>query len=344
VILQKLRCRPLLVNLLVHYRSSIGLQRLPFRAPKRPSTATMESTESRHGLTAMALLYLTIVVTLWVHQEPSLFTDWLSYSSSSLWDYQWHSHKYTTVPSMLVSLFTHADWEHVLSNMFLLAWTGRQLFVAGISLDRSARRRASERNDQTSSAHQAWTHPFAFVWVYVGSQILSAVGCRAISYWLDWSWERQLIHNRAQWTWGWIPDSWKDVYSTVVLHPQQAVDLRIWQYAPMIGASAAVFGVVGAHVYAAVFAPDHPAKMDPRTQAVWLCAIAVEFSMTPFSLEQITKVGRWSSSNIDEYDDIDHASHLCGFVGGFVLAILWDRFSKRWDQRSRHDEIAYHNL
>jgi membrane associated rhomboid family serine protease len=317
----------------------------------------MESVESPYMLSAMTLLYLTIIVNLWVHHESNAFTDswisspWSSSLSSSIWDYPWHSHKYTTIQSMFVSLFTHADWEHVLSNMSLLAWTGRQLFVANKSTYRTARypqtRQEIEQRTSSSAQYQAWTNPLSFVWIYIGSQILSTVGCRAISYWLDWSWQRQLVKNRSQWAWVWVPDSWRDIYSTVVLHPQQVLDLRLWQYTPTIGASAAVYGVVGAHVYAAIFIPNHPATMDARAQAVWLGTIAIEFSKTPFSLEQLTKLGRWSSNNttIDEYDNIDHASHLCGFVGGVLLAALWDRFSRpRHLNLSGHSEDEYHDL
>jgi membrane associated rhomboid family serine protease len=91
----------------------------------------------------------------------------------------------------------------------------------------------------------------------------------------------------------------------------------------MIGSSAAVFGVVGAHVYAALCSTSHPAKMGTQAQLMWLGKIGMELARTPFSLDQMSLIAA------DDEDNIDHASHLCGFIGGFLLAALWDISARR---------------
>lgn len=230
-------------------------------------------------------------------------------AASGWWYFDGHSHSYTTLPSMLISLFTHTDWEHVFSNMLHLWIVGRQLFVP-TDVDSS--------NDNTPWWRwlvSSWTSPLCFLWIYLGSQGLAVVGCRFLSHLLDREWEQRLRRDRATWSWQWVPDAWKDAYYTIT-NAQQAVELYGWKNTPMIGSSAAVFGVIGAHVYVAFFARDHhPARMDSRGQLIWLVKIGMDLVRTPFSLDEI--------SSLDKDDNIDHASHLCGFVGGMLLAAVW---------------------
>lgn len=282
----------------------------------------------------MSLLYLTILLNFLIHQDPSLLEDFLFQSNvSSWWGYGWHSHSYTTMKSMLLSLFSHADWEHVLSNMFLLWMVGKQLFVTTYSESASALASSPSRIQRQQQERywlfSSWTSPLFYLWIYFGSQILAVAGCRVISHGLDREWERRVYRDRASWSWKWVPYSWRDAWYTVT-NAQQAVELRVWQYTPMIGSSAAVFGVVGAHVYAALFCRDHPAGMDSKAQMLWLIKVGMELARTPFSLDHI--------SLLDKEDNIDHASHLCGFVGGFFLAVVWDFLSRKWTSNPRRFE------
>lgn len=281
------------------------------------SGAATTTTANNHGLTAMSLLYLTIILNFWIQQETTLIEDLLvSSNPSSFWGYDWHSHSFTTVKSMFISLFSHADWEHVLSNMTLLWMVGKHLFVD------------VERIGETRFRWlvTSWTSPFCFLWIYLGSQVLSFAGCRCLSHLLDREWEQRVRQDRATWSWKWVPDTWKDAYYTVS-NAQQALELRVWQYTQTIGSSAAVFGVVGAHVYAAFCNRQHPARMDSKAQMLWLVKIAMELSRTPFSLDQI--------SSLPDGDNIDHAAHFCGFVGGFLLAAVWHGISKKWRNNER---------
>jgi membrane associated rhomboid family serine protease len=116
----------------------------------------------------------------------------------------------------------------------------------------------------------------------------------------------------------------KDAFYTIT-NAEQAIELRAWQYTPMIGSSATVFGVVGAHVYVALLSRGHPAQMDSKAQLMWLGKVGMELARTPFSLDAI--------SLLNNEDNIDHASHLCGFIGGLLLAAVWDSFSH---QKRRH--------
>eukprot|EP00539_Tryblionella_compressa_P002053 CAMPEP_0178733560 /NCGR_PEP_ID=MMETSP0744-20121128/856_1 /TAXON_ID=913974 /ORGANISM="Nitzschia punctata, Strain CCMP561" /LENGTH=284 /DNA_ID=CAMNT_0020385743 /DNA_START=84 /DNA_END=938 /DNA_ORIENTATION=+ len=284
----------------------------------------------------MALLYLTILVNFWFQHEPSLLEGAIFQNNpSSWWGYEWHSHQYTTVKSMFVSLFTHADWEHVLTNMFLLWAVGKQLFVPTMKESSpTSLRRARQGTDGIRWAFSCWASPLAFLWIYLGSQVVSVAGCRMISHLLDREWERQVRLDRRNWSWTWVPDSWKDSWFTIS-NAQQAIELRAWQYTPMIGSSAAVFGVIGAHMYAALCSAEHPAQMDAKAQLMWLGKIAMELARTPFSLEQISLL-------MDSEDNIDHASHVCGFVGGLLLAGIWDAFARR--SRSREEPFRYHEV
>ena len=273
----------------------------------------------------MAILFLTIILNCLFHHDPTMLTDLLAFqddSSSwlSSWNYNiiWHSHNYTTVASTIASLFTHDGWGHVFSNMFLLWVTGKELFVP-------EKKYSTQRQDQCYRSSPwslfSWTSPLAFVWLYFGSQFLSVVGCRMICYWLDREWSRKVAQDRALWSWQWVPFSWRDAWFTVS-HAQQAGELRVWKFTPIIGSSAAVFGVVGAHVYAALWCRDHPAEMGVRAKTIWLAKIGMELAKTPLSLEQI--------SLLERGDNIDHASHICGFMSGLFLAFVWDRvFSRR---------------
>jgi membrane associated rhomboid family serine protease len=253
----------------------------------------MEETKNavqRANVTAKALLFVTLMVNLWVHYDPALLDR--IFKNYYWWDYKWHSHTYTTWTSMFVALFKHSDWEHVLGNMCGLWLAGRRVFINT----------------------PAWTSPWAFLWVYLGSQISSVAGCRLLSYWLNLEWQRTLVKGRVGW-WTCVPIPWRDAWSTL-FNVSQVAQLRVWQFAPIIGASAAVFGVVGAHVYTLVCSKSHPASMgDALSLIFWMTTIAMEFDLTPFSLDQVSLLFE---------DNIDHASHVCGFVGGFLLAAMWE--------------------
>jgi membrane associated rhomboid family serine protease len=248
------------------------------------------SEEARSGtMTAMILLYVTLIVNLWIYYDPALLDGW--FRNHYWWDYSWHSHNYTTFTSMFVSLYTHADLEHVLGNMFGLWMAGRRVF----------------------RYTPCWTSPWSFLWVYLGSQVTSVAGCRLLSYWLDQEWKRKITQGRVGWM-TWVPIPWRDAYSTL-FNVSQVAQLRFWQFVPIVGASAAVYGVVGAQIYTALLSKRHPAKMRPIDQLFWFSRIAMEFGGTPFSLDEVSLLLE---------DNIDHASHLFGFVGGFLLAATWE--------------------
>jgi len=287
-----------------------------------------------HGVSAMGLLYMTIIANVWFHHDPTMLDDLLAIHKDSRFEHWpsarnrvtlWHSHNRTNLTSATAALFTHADWEHVFWNMLLLWMTGKRLFVSesGSSLQQRHRYRRS-------SSSFSWTSPLAFLWIYLGSQFLASVGCRMICRLLDQEWSRMLANNRQVWAWQWVPNSWRDTWFTIS-HAKKALELRAWQFTPIIGASAAVYGVVGAYLYTALYCKDHPAEMDNHTKAIWLFKIGMELIETPLTLEQLSI--QWRGENID------HASHFCGFVGGFILAFVWNRISNLRKQTTRIQDI-----
>lgn len=257
--------------------------------------------------------------------NDSVFERW---SSSRNRVSLWHSHNHTTITSATASLFTHGDWEHVFSNMFLLWMVGRHLFVSE-NVDKSHRQRRSNHR-RAWAAPFSWTSPLAFLWIYLGSQFLAAVGCRLICHCMDREWSRMVANDRELWSWQWVPHSWRDTWFTLS-HAKQVVDLRTWQFSPIIGSSAAVYGIVGAHLYAALYCKNHPAELDVRSKAIWLFKIGMEVANTPFTLAQLSMRERGQSN-------IDHASHFCGLWGGFCLAFVWNRVYNAI--RSRKDNIG----
>ena len=88
----------------------------------------------------------------------------------------------------------------------------------------------------------------------------------------------------------------------------------------MIGASAAVYGIVGAQVYTGLVSKRHPASMDSFTTLFWLGLLATEILATPYTLDRVALLFE---------DSIDHASHVFGFAGGFVLAACWEGWHQR---------------
>mmetsp|Transcript_18771 Transcript_18771/g.46599 ORF Transcript_18771/g.46599 Transcript_18771/m.46599 type:complete len:311 (+) Transcript_18771:321-1253(+) len=291
-------------------------------SPESPSHASTPPVQV-HGVSAMGLLYLTIIANIWFHHEPDLLDDLLSLhdkrfelSSRNRLSIIRHSHNRTTLASATASLFTHGDWEHVFWNMLLLWMTGKQLFVS-----KSEKRKHSHHR---ASSVFSWTSPLAFLWIYLGSQYLASVGCRIICHCLDREWSGRLANNRETWSWQWVPNVWRDTWFTIS-HGKKVLELRAWQYTPVIGASAAVYGVVGAHLYTAVYCTNHPSQMEVYSKLIWLFKIGMELVETPLTLEQLSI--QWRGENID------HASHVCGFLGGFFLAFVWNRI---WNVRTKY--------
>jgi membrane associated rhomboid family serine protease len=70
--------------------------------------------------------------------------------------------------------------------------------------------------------------------------------------------------------------------------------------------------------------------MDAREKIFWLIRISMELLGTPFTLDQVSLLFE---------DNIDHASHLCGFVGGFSLAFLWEHWHRKPD-KAIHQAIS----
>jgi membrane associated rhomboid family serine protease len=262
--------------------------------------------DRRNAVTGVALLYCTMVINVWL----LVFPDFINFICQDLFSFEcsWHSHKFSTWTSVLISMFTHSDWEHLLGNMWLLWIIGRKVFVP------------------THTPNEIWNSPFAFLWIYFGSQMSSVYGCRLLSYWLDLAWERKLIQGRQGWM-TWVPIFVRDGWSTAQ-NFSQMTKLRLWQFVPGVGASAAVYGVVGSYVYTALCCRRHPAALDKFAIIFWSFLFLQELRGTPFSLEHIA---------LPSEDNVDHAAHAFGCLGGFLLAYSWDLWGRTKDQDIKSD-------
>jgi membrane associated rhomboid family serine protease len=115
-----------------------------------------------------------------------------------------------------------------------------------------------------------------------------------------------------------MSQSWVDLY-THLFHADEYSALSLYKVVPRLGASGAVFGVLGARFYTSLFSRRTHSPLS-QTEILYLVAIlAYEASLTPIQLQNL-----WDLFVMG--DNIDHAGHLLGFFTGFLLAFIIQRW------------------
>ena len=224
---------------------------------------------------------------------------------------------------MLVSMFCHADTGHLLANMSGLIIYGRKVF-------------------QERQANIIWKDPLPFLTLYLGSGIGGFLGVSVLSFWHERQWQTKLGRNRKaltqsmNWLWGAsssIPRSIADTF-TYVTNWYSVANKFVYNAVPRIGASGAVYGIVGARVYTDLITNDNDATTRGSMSAIEALylgtQIAVELAHCPLSLH-----------SMDSFmtENVDHVAHAAGFFSGVLLAAVMERWSSWWSnhrRRQRH--------
>jgi membrane associated rhomboid family serine protease len=224
----------------------------------------------------------------------------------------------SSILKILASMFHHVDTAHLLSNMVGLLNYGTNVFV------------------ETTSA--VWQSPMTILLVYLGSGIGARYGLLGLATLLEYQWKDRIRRNRrsARFTCNryWLcrtlgfadmSQSWVDLY-THLFHADEYSALSLYKVVPRLGASGAVFGVLGARFYTSLFSRRTHSPLS-QTEILYLVAIlAYEASLTPIQLQNL-----WDLFVMG--DNIDHAGHLLGFFTGFLLAFIIQRWQVYKEKR-----------
>jgi membrane associated rhomboid family serine protease len=228
-----------------------------------------------------------------------------------------------SIASILWSMFHHVDAAHLLSNMLGLYVYGWDVFVT------------------TSS--RSWNSIWVVLTIYLGSGMGASLGLVGLSHQLESQWTRRIRNNRlnAEMTCRgyWLCDSlhlskvstpFVDLY-THLAHADEVSALTLYRMAHRVGASGAVYGVMGARLYTSLFSVYH-SSLCSNDMIFLTLSIAHEFRNSPIQLDNL-----WDMFVVGNNggERVDHASHVFGLLSGILLAFLWHqilrcRGRRRW--------------
>mmetsp|Transcript_28989 Transcript_28989/g.44551 ORF Transcript_28989/g.44551 Transcript_28989/m.44551 type:complete len:294 (+) Transcript_28989:51-932(+) len=225
---------------------------------------------------------------------------------------------------IMYSMFTHSDIDHLVSNIVAFVFISSRVFI------------------YTSSSF--WQSPIVILILYIGSGF-GTCGCFFLmQIWHEYDWNRKLETSRKvlkncdgilchalRWTGDGVVEGAARI-RTNVLHVDESFGQAVFKSMRRIGASGAIFGLYGAHLYLLFASPGHQSNLFLLDIVVCVGAFAVDWSK--FSVDQ--KFSEIVVNRIVESDNVDHAGHIFGFVSGFLLAVLLDKFSKfKYGRRRR---------
>jgi len=217
-----------------------------------------------------------------------------------------------SIASILSSMFHHVDAAHLMANMFGLYVYGWDVFV------------------RTSA--KSWSSAWAVLTIYLGSGIGASLGVIGLSRHLESQWRRRLQKNRIKFqsvcSNNWFCDSlglatatmpFVDLYTNVA-HADEISALAFYRMTHRVGASGAVYGIMGARIYTSLFSPNH-SRLNSNDIFFLILQLAYELQNTPIDLNdlwQIFVIGK-------DGDRVDHASHVFGLLCGSILAFIWKK-------------------
>lgn len=256
--------------------------------------------EAKHAM--MAVIAANVI--FFQHQENN------RYSYNSRYGYDSFFSVYNqTLKSMMISIFSHANLQHLLVNMYYLWSSGNSVFIA------------------TSS--QTWRSPLSFLALYFGSGLGGFCGVLALSSLHSKQWDQKLLVNRKSFaeTSG-IFSSWSRPFAdtwTYLTNIDSAANNFLFKTIPRVGASGAIFGIMGARVYTSIFDSLWHRKMTSAETTSMVVYVAMEFLLVPIQLDTVNVLD----------DNVDHVAHAGGFVSGMLIAAVIQAISRFRMSRQR---------
>lgn len=241
---------------------------------------------------------------------------YLRQNELSLWTNS-HSIYGSSLDAIITSMFHHVDASHLFLNMASLWRYGKEVFV------------------ETSS--RTWSSPVVILCFYLICGILASYGTVLLSFLYEAQWNERLQNTRKALECShWIcrslaSDTLTQPLADVVTyfsHADEAAALWQFKLARRLGASGAVFGILGSRIITSILSPFH-SRLNHWDKIFIIAQIAQELSETPLSLSDLSL--SWA-------DGIDHACHLFGFFSGAMIAFILHTRTKeirRWQGEGR---------
>lgn len=245
------------------------------------------NTVSRSFQCILAIVALNVIC--FEFQSDYLFNNVFSINNSS-------------ILSSTSSMFTHATAQHLFYNMAVLVSLSYPVF------------------QQTTS--RVWRSLWVALLIYFVSGLGSFYGLTFISHLYERQWKARVVEGQAAVACNhFLCDAvglnklnkvLGKAYAHVV-YGDERISLWYFNWIPRVGASGAIYGILGARIYTAVWSDWHHAPGSMFYASVALM-IAQDIKDAPaLSLKGL----RFHLLN---GDNVDHVAHLCGLMTGLCIA------------------------
>jgi hypothetical protein len=108
-----------------------------------------------------------------------------------------------------------------------------------------------------------------------------------------------------------------------MLHGDERISLWIFKWLPRVGASGAIYGVLGAQIYTAFWSPWHHAPNRVFYASVAFMVVQDVKDAPALSLKGL-------SQHLLRGDNVDHVAHLSGLIAGLIVAHCIQRLHKHY--------------
>lgn len=211
---------------------------------------------------------------------------------------------------MLISMFSHNGDSHLFWNMFFLYTYGLEVF------DTPRQAKGSK-----------WKNPWAFVFIYFVSGLGAFVGVIVLAKILSNQLESEIestrsilqnVTNEIEFTFSMEKDSnvcsasLNDLFVLINELRTKIAYHVFFSYAPRVGASGAIFGLMGARYVTAHYSPEHEPLSDGDMHGL-AARFVTGITQTPWTLNRL----------ILYRTATDHAAHIFGLLIGMATTAVW---------------------